>query len=80
MEELNLTESREIGVFHSKIGAYIYYIFMPFLFLKILSKILSSFFSLILTSTVVGDYINTMKTTFDLNFDVYQAVKQHGYA
>ena len=24
-------------------------------------------------STVVGDYINTMKTTFDLNFDLYQA-------
>jgi len=28
---------------------------------------------------VVGDHINTMKTTFDLNFDLYQAVKQHGY-
>ena len=25
--------------------------------------------------TVVGDYINTMKTTYDLNFDFYQAVK-----
>ena len=24
-------------------------------------------------------YINTMKTTFDLNFDLYQALKQHGY-
>ena len=23
--------------------------------------------------TVVGDYINTMKATFDLNFDLYQA-------
>ena len=30
-------------------------------------------------TTVVGDYINTMKTTFDFNFDLYQAVKQHGY-
>ena len=28
--------------------------------------------------SAVGDYINTMKTTFDLNFDLYQAVKQHG--
>ena len=30
--------------------------------------------------TMVGDYINTMKTTFDFNFDLYQALKQHGYA
>ena len=28
---------------------------------------------------VVGDYINTMKTTFDFNFDSYQAIKQHEY-
>ena len=28
---------------------------------------------------MLGDYINTMKTTFDLNFDLYQAFKQHGY-
>ena len=27
----------------------------------------------------VGDYIDTMKTTFDLNFDLNQAVKQYGY-
>ena len=26
-------------------------------------------------TTVVGDYINKMKTTFDLNFDLYQAFK-----
>ena len=25
-------------------------------------------------TTVVGDNINTMKTTFDLNFDLFQAV------
>ena len=30
--------------------------------------------------TLVGDYINTMKTTFDFNFDLYQAAKQQGYA
>ena len=30
-------------------------------------------------STVVGDNINIMKTTFELNFDLYQAFKQHGY-
>ena len=24
-------------------------------------------------------YINTMKTTFDFNFDFYQAFKQHNY-
>ena len=29
--------------------------------------------------TVVGDYINTMKTTFDFNFDLYQAFTQHRY-
>ena len=29
--------------------------------------------------TVVGDNINTMKTTFELNFDFNQAFKQHGY-
>ena len=28
---------------------------------------------------VVGDYISTMKTTCHLNFDLYQAVKQHEY-
>ena len=28
---------------------------------------------------VVGDYINIMKTTFDLNLDFYQAFRQHGY-
>ncbi len=27
---------------------------------------------------VVGDYINIMKTTFDFNFDLYKAFKQHG--
>ena len=26
-------------------------------------------------STVVGDYINKMKTTFDINFDLYHVVK-----
>ena len=29
--------------------------------------------------TVVGDNINIMKTTFELNFDFYHAFKQHGY-
>ena len=29
--------------------------------------------------TVVGDNTNIMKTTFDLNFDLFQAFKQHGY-
>ena len=29
--------------------------------------------------TVVGDNINIMKTTFELNFDFYQAFKQHGH-
>ena len=29
--------------------------------------------------TVVGDNINIMKTTFERNFDLYQAFKQHGY-
>ena len=28
---------------------------------------------------VVGYIINTIKTTFDLNFDLYKAVIQHGY-
>ena len=26
-------------------------------------------------NTVVGDYINTMETTFDFNFDFYHTVK-----
>ena len=31
-------------------------------------------------STAVGDYINTMKTAFDFNFDLHQnCYKQHGY-
>ena len=30
-------------------------------------------------STVVDDNINIMKTTFELNFDFYQTLKQHGY-
>ena len=29
--------------------------------------------------TVVGDNINIMKTTFELNFDFYKAFKKHGY-
>ena len=28
--------------------------------------------------TVLGEFINIMKTTFDFNFDSYQAFKQHG--
>ena len=28
---------------------------------------------------MVGDNINIMKTTFELNFDFYQAFKQNGY-
>ena len=31
------------------------------------------------TGVGLGDYIKTMNTTFDFNFDLYQAVKQHGY-
>ena len=30
-------------------------------------------------NTMVGDYRNIMKTTFDLNFELYQAFKQHEY-
>ena len=30
-------------------------------------------------ATVVGDNTNIMKTTFELNFDLYKAFKQHGY-
>ena len=29
--------------------------------------------------TVVGDNINKMTTTFECNFDLYQAFKQQGY-
>ena len=29
--------------------------------------------------TVVGDYINIMKTTFGFNFNLHQAFKQHKY-
>ena len=38
------------------------------------------FFSWKRTSfTVVGDFINTMKMTFDFNFELYQAAQQHEY-
>ena len=30
-------------------------------------------------ATVVGDNINITKTTFELNFDLFQAFKQHEY-
>ena len=30
-------------------------------------------------SRVVGDYINVMKTTLDINFVLFQAFEQHGY-
>ena len=33
----------------------------------------------IIKYTVVGDYINIIKTTFDFKFDLYQALKQHGH-
>ena len=36
-----------------------------------------SFYKIYLT--VVGYYINIMKTTFDFNFNLYQALKQHLY-
>ena len=44
--------------------------------IMILSESFSFFRKMV--STLVGDYINTIKTTFDLKFDLYQAVKQHG--
>jgi len=28
---------------------------------------------------MVGDDVNIIKTTFDFNFDLYQAFKEHGY-
>ena len=30
-------------------------------------------------TTMVGDFINTMKTTFEFNINLNLAVKQHGY-
>ena len=30
-------------------------------------------------NTVLGDNINIIKTTYELNFDFYQAFKQNGY-
>ena len=30
-------------------------------------------------NSLVADYINTMKTTFDFHFDLHQAFKQYGY-
>ena len=40
------------------------------------NKIYQKFFAF---TIVVRDYINTMMPTFDLNFYLYQAIKQHGY-
>ena len=36
-------------------------------------------YSSIFCYAVVGDYINTIKTTFHLNFYFYQAFERHGY-
>ena len=36
-------------------------------------------FDLIFSYTVVGDFINIIKTTFNFNFELYSAFKQHGY-
>ena len=44
--------------------------------LKIKTLKLENFWISSRQTTVVGDNINTMKTTFDLNFDLYKAVKQ----
>ena len=33
--------------------------------------------SVVNLETVVGDFINIMKTTFDFNFDLYSAFIQH---
>ena len=35
--------------------------------------------SVVNLETVVGDFINIMKKTFDFNFDLYSAFIQHGY-
>ena len=35
--------------------------------------------SISIRNTVVSDIINIIKTTFDFNFDLYPAFKQHGY-
>ena len=35
--------------------------------------------TMLVLTTVVGDNINIMKTTFDLKFNFYQAFKQQGY-
>ena len=35
----------------------------------------TKFYNVGILHTVVGDYINTMKATLDLNFDLEQAVK-----
>ena len=44
------------------------------------SCVCNNFHSIVvLLRTVLGDNINIMKTTFELNFDFYQAFKQHGY-
>ena len=40
------------------------------------NKIYQKFFAF---TIVVRDYINTMMPTFDFNFYLYQAIKQHGY-
>jgi len=45
-------------------------------FAEVLDDFLSFFFGGFL-SLVVGDYINVRKTTFGLNFYLYQAYKQH---
>ena len=39
----------------------------------------NSSFYIIMRCTVAGEYINTKKTSFDFNFNSFQAVKHPGY-
>ena len=50
-----------------------------FIFRKYSFKASMNFDAELFLSTMICDYINIMKTIFDFNFDLYRAVKQHGY-
>ena len=56
-----------------------FYFMPPFVLVRLKTKLISQKVDQLMNQdcTVVGDNINIMKTTFELNFDLYQAFKQH---
>ena len=57
------------------------YFMLEILYFNILSLYILRFplWIIFRITTVVGEFINIIKTTLEFNFDLYQAFKQHGF-